>query len=225
MLSTIQEMSSNRRRSNSATLKSIYRTSSAGSVKKYSTLNPQESVKNNQEPVTGILAFFEKKRFSTKPSEDPEEELARLDAQIKQIRGNLEAMSMERENLTARVTEVRTRVDSISSTDSRQDSIEAKTIPTSPLSSSTTLSDDSFKRDSGYVFDPEFEVDNRKITIPNNSVSLSSLPKKARSTTALDFIRNDLYQDDGKALKATSIDRISCYSDSALLGLVRGGRQ
>ena len=221
MFSTIQEI--NKRRSSS--VKNLQRIGSAGTVKKYSTLNPQ--LKGSEENLSGsLLSFFEKRRNSSKAPEDPEETMAKLDAQISAIRGNLVAMSLERESLTARVTMVRSRLDSMSSDDSRRGSMDViqETGRSIKETSSLSLSEESFKRDSGFVFDPEFEADNRKISIPNNLTCSSSLPKKARSTTALDFIKNDLYSDEGKKLKATSVDRLSCFSDSALLGLIRGAR-
>ena len=221
MFSTIQEI--NKRRSSS--VKQLQRTGSAGTVKKYSTLNPQLQGKGSEENLSGsLLSFFEKRRNSSKVSDDPEEAMARLDAQINAIRGNLVAMSLERESLTARVTMVRSRLDSMSSTDSRRGSMDVIEETGLSTSKELSLSEESFKRDSGFIFDPEFEADNRKISIPNNLTSSSSLSKKTRSTTALDFIKNDLYSDEGRKLKATSVDRLSCFSDSALLGLIRGAR-
>uniref|UniRef100_A0A1X7UHP8 Uncharacterized protein n=1 Tax=Amphimedon queenslandica TaxID=400682 RepID=A0A1X7UHP8_AMPQE len=220
MFSSIQEISKRR----SSSVKHLQRTGSAGSVKKYSTLSHQAQ-RTTEENLSGsLLSFFEKRRASSRVPDNPEEAMARLDEQINAIRGNLVALSVERETLTARVSLVRSRLDSISSTDSnsRMDSTDINEELVEIKEKS--FSEESFKRDSGFVFDPEFEVDSRKISIPNNTTALPVLSKKARSTTALDFIKNDLYSNEGKKLKSTSIDRLSCYSDSAVLGLMRTGR-
>ena len=222
MLSTIQEISKKR----PSSVKHLQRTGSAGSVKKYSTLSHQTQARSSEENLSGsLLSFFEKRRASSKVPDDPEEAMARLDAQINAIRGNLVAMSLERETLTARVSMVRSRLDSISSTESesRQGSVDINEELVG-LKETSSLTEESFKRDSGFVFDPDFEADNRKISPPNNMTCSPSLSRKARSTTALDFIKNDLYSNEGKKLKSTSIDRLSCYSDSAVLGLMRGAR-
>lgn len=209
-------------------LKLIHRTGSGSNLKKNSTL----SLKRNSHNFTDEPLFHsEKKRLGGKAQlEDPE---AMLDAQIAKIRGDLDIMRVEHRTMAARVHVVRCRLDSVASSDtsSRNNSTDSLEMicesgdgmeredPSADKSSSTNSLN--FKRDSGYVFDPVFEIDNRKITIPNNAVSLSSLPKKARSTSALDFIKNNLYEDEGEHLKATSCDRISCYSDSAIL-TIRG---
>ena len=85
--------------------------------------------------------------------------------------------------------------------------------------SMSSLGDHS-KRDSGIdCSDPAFEMmDPVKYCALNNLFSRSSEhPKKTRSTTSLEFIKNNLHDDAADRLKATSCDRLSCFSDSALL--------
>lgn len=75
-------------------------------------------------------------------------------------------------------------------------------------------------RDSGIdCSDPAFEMmdPGKYCSLNNLSPHCSQHPKKARSTSSLVFIKNNLHDDAADRLKATSYDRLSCFSDSALL--------
>jgi hypothetical protein len=178
---------------------------------------------------TSWLSIFQFERKRSKVPDSAEQAMAMLDAQIAQIRGDLESMKMENIAMVARVQAVSTSIDKVaiktkveSLTMISEDEMTTKNVSTS--SDELNLLDS--KRDSGCALDMEFETDCRKISIPNNLLSSTKQSSKTRSTSAIDFIKNDLTDSSSERdyrLKATSCDRLSCYSDSALLSL-RGFR-
>lgn len=194
-------------------------------VKKTFTLNKRSSqIEGTQSNFFSI--FADKKR--SKITEDPELAMDLLDQQIAKIRSTLDTMRMEDKSIGERVARVTAAVDAATTTSrnpsisSSLEKIQERTCESStktPLSGSTSsLSTCDSKRDSGFVYDPNFEMcDPQKNCMPNNCRLSPS--KKARSTSAIDFIKNNLHEDCGQRLKATSVDRLSCYSDSALLAI------
>ena len=233
MLSSLlptQDSTSPRRRATS--MKQLYRTSSGHSFKKNSTLSlKRQSHVFNEEPQSSFLAMFQFEKKRSKVPDDADQAMALLDEQIAKIRGDLETMRVEGKAMVRRVADVNARLDSVaSSTSSRHNSLNSFEVVTEgDVNTTTTLGEKKLgstsslpvcdsKRDSGFVFDAAFEVDTRSISIPNN-LAFKIQPKKAHSTTALDFIKNNLYENNGEKLKAESIDRLSCYSDSAILSI------
>ena len=160
------------------------------------------------------------RRKSTKAlSEDQLAETA-LDVQLAKIRGELEAMRREGQAIAVRVQDISAQTEHVVSNSMEMICTDVEPSPTCQavkfaIGSCDSLQKCDSKRDSGFVFDPVFEADTRKISLPNNLICCTRSNKKTRSTTALDFIRNDLCSN--QSLKATSCDRLSCFSDSAIL--------
>ena len=228
--SSYSESSSTKRRATSMKQVSgnLHKAQSISSFKSLSLKRDSRSDNGHYSSTTSLLSFISgERRKSTKAlSEDQLAETA-LDAQLAKIRGELEAMRREGQAIAVRVQDISARTEHVVS--SRCNSLEmVSEVEPSTCQVKSSLSSDSLhecdsKRDSGFVFDPVFEADTRKISLPNNLICCTSF-KKARSTTALDsFIRNDLYDDSNQSLKATSCDRLSCFSDSAILS-IRGFR-
>ena len=160
-----------------------------------------------------------------------EDALARLTEELDSIRDNLSSLRTEGRAIEQRVASVTAEVDEIvfqeqekrqsleviaeSDCESQEDEEE---VETSQIRSkyTSTISLSLSNRDSGYITDPAFEMtDPQKYCLLNNS-KLPSAAQKTRSTSAIDFIKNDLHDDRRTHLKATSYDRLSCLSDSAL---------
>lgn len=184
-----------------------------------------------------IMTFFHDWRKG--PERDSHEAMmARLEDEFARIRSDLSSLRTEGQNMEQRVADVTATVDQmvhrehpveankrqsleiIAESDCESLEEEAEEVAeTSRMLSKCCYSTTSLpasRRDSGYITDPAFEMgDPDKYCQPNNTIPSSSMQKKARSTTAIDFIRNNLYEDDSH-LKATSYDRLSCFSDSAL---------
>ena len=193
-------------------------------LQKSLTLNKRSSNFEGHQSAS-LFSFFSDKKRNRIP-EDPEQAMALLDDQIAKIRSDLEAMRTEDKSIGVRVAKVTAAVDAVTgstcpSTNTSLDDIQEDVdVGTKTIGGSTSsLPTCDSKRDSGFVFDPKFEmIDPQKYCIPNNLVTLNPT-KKSRSTTAVDFIKNNLHEDNGEHLKATSVDRLSCYSDSALLSI------
>ena len=189
------------------------------SIKKSATLSKRNSVESDHHSSL-LNLFFDKRRSSTVP-DDPELAMALLDNKIAKIRGDLEAMKMEDRTMGQRVANVTAAVNKAASKQispsNSLESIKEGEAPDSHLGSTTSLPLCDSKRDSGFIYDPAFEmIDPQKYCVPNNLV-FTETTKKAYSTSDLNFIKNDFHGDNGDRLKARSIDRLSCYSDSALL--------
>ncbi len=197
--------------------------SSTMSSKRYSHIIERTS---SQSSASSFWPAFGDKKKSRLP-EDPEVAMDLLDQQIARIRSELNDMRLEGKCMGERVAKVTAAVDAVtdsssSSTTSTCSIVEEQTLSKSLGGSTSSLPTCNSKlRDSGFVYDPSFEMcDPQKYgsCLPNNSVQFNS-SKKAHSTSSIDFIHNNLNDDDCCRLKATSIDRLSCYSDSALLSI------
>lgn len=223
-MSSSQESSLKRR---AASMKQLRPSHERHQFKKSFTMNKRSShmIEEHQGSSSSLFSLFSDKKKS-KASANPDAFMDSLDEQIAKIRGTLETMKMEDKCIGERVARVTAAIDaaSESSNSSSLCSLESpsSTQNTKDLSSSvTSLPTSDSKRDSGFVFDLKFElVDSPKYCcLPNNMAPVKQA-KKSKSTSAIDFIRNDLQEVDScRRLKATSIDRLSCYSDSALLSV------
>lgn len=161
--------------------------------------------------------------------------MARLDEEISRIRSDLSSMRLEGQSMEHRVAGVtatveemvdrhqpvassRLSLEAIAESDCESiEEEEAQAVRMFAKCYRSTVSLPTSNRDSGIGTDPAFEMtDPQKYCVLNNFYYPSSNQKKTRSTTAIDFIRNNLHEDNGRRLKATSCDRLSCYSDSAL---------
>ena len=222
--------SSIRRRAASMKHSKTQRQQDTSQLKKAFTLNKRSShiLEGSSTSQTFFSVFADKKK--SKIPEDPEVAMDLLDQQIARIRGELSAMKVEGKCMVERVAKVTAAVDAAvtdsrcNSTSSSLESVEGRIECTKSLGGSTSslpASCGSKLRDSGFVYDPNFEMcDPQKYGsgLPNNFAQFN-LPKKTRSATAIDFIKNDLREESCQRLKATSIDRLSCYSDSVLLSI------
>lgn len=212
-------------RSRSGSLFSLLRVNR--SMEKAKTL-PSKSSSSKMENSSLVLT-----RRKSPESNFFEAAMARLDAEFASVRGDLSSMRREGQSLEQRVAEVCSSVtemeqmqepalDSIAEDDC--ESIEEEVEETEQEEIMTfskftsTVSLPTSKRDSGFCTDPAFEmIDPDKYCQLNNTVCKSSIAKKFRSTTAIDFIKNNLNEDNGvRTRRFKSCDRLSCCSDSAL---------
>ena len=193
-----------------------------------------------------IVTFLQETMSRRKsPERDSyEAAMARLDEEISRIRSDLSSLRTEGKTMEQRVAGVTVTVEqmvdkhqpvasnnrlslgAIAESDceslEEEEEVEEEETEVEPnrLRSKfyrSTASLPCSHRDSGIGTDPAFEMtDPEKYCLLNNFIYPSSNQKKTRSTTAIDFIKNDLHEDSGRRLKATSFDRLSCVSDSAL---------
>ena len=199
----------------------------------YNDIKTKSLPKNSTAPkpeTRSIMAIFSGWRKGSK-RDSHEDALARLTEELDSIRGNLSSLRTEGRAIEQRVASVTAEVDEIvfqeqekrqsleviaeSDCESQEDEEE---VETSQIRSkyTSTVSLPLSNGDSGYITDPAFEMtDPQKYCLLNNS-KLPSAAQKTRSTSAIDFIKNDLHDDRRTHLKATSYDRLSCLSDSAL---------
>ena len=227
-------------RPRSSTLGSDFRRGSdhrRGSLDTLKLAKTKSLPKNNngaKSESKSIMTIFQDWRKGS-DRDSHEDALARLSEELDRIRGDLSSLRMEGRSIEQRVANVTADVEDFVALEqpAQQDRRQSLEVieesddesleyveETTKLRSKCGFSCASLpvsNRDSGYITDPAFEMtDPRKYCILNNSPSHSTMQKKTRSTSAIDFIRNDLHDDRRTHLKATSYDRLSCLSDSAL---------